>query len=122
MKKQVTITITREDLLLLIAEKGMAVPSSGVTIQSGTEDWADHTEFPITVKWEDNGKPVFDITAKVPYITNLAVGGFINREVPQRIEAIKVLRADLGWGLKQAKDWLDHNYPFPIKPGYRGAY
>lgn len=35
----------------------------------------------------------------------------LQAKAQQRIEAIKTLRRDLGWGLKEAKEWLDRNHP-----------
>jgi hypothetical protein len=50
MQKQTIITISREDLFKLLAEKGYAVPSTAIVI-NGPQDCTSNVEFPIVVSW-----------------------------------------------------------------------
>lgn len=116
MHKQSKITISREEFLELLAEKGLDIPN-GVAIRGGTESWASEVDFPIVIQWEEVAKPRFSTSFRFPSLRDAEIRSLTNAN--KKIEAIKLVRSLTGWGLKEAKDWVDLNCPMPRQNEWR---
>lgn len=117
MQKQIKITITREDFVAMLAEKGIELPMEQ-TVEIREDGEYGKIEFPLTVQWDESTYPKFNLNYALPTaqhqaiydayygsserITNIGVG---------KIPAIKVLRGFTMWGLKEAKEWVEYNFP-----------
>jgi ribosomal protein L7/L12 len=117
MHKQIKITISREDFFQMLAEKGVDVPK-GVAIRGGAEDWATEVDFPIVLRWEETEKPQYRLDFRFPKMQDGVIRD-IASQPGNKIAAIKKVREYTGWGLKEAKDWVEHNFPQMNAPNWR---
>lgn len=108
MKKETTITVTREDFIEFLATKGIAVPREAKI--GGFETWDIDIMFPIVVRWAEMN---VSLTAlQIEDLQSLAGRG-------RKIDAIKRVRTWTGLGLKESKDWCEANLTFgPYEPNY----
>lgn len=102
MKKYSSIKIGKEELLKWILLQGdTTVPPNANIFWHGIS----HT---LEVSW-DEGQIPYHLRATLSDSTTERVVEFVSRN--SRIEAIKAIREETKWGLKESKDWLDFNHP-----------
>lgn len=109
MKKNISISITRQDFVEYIKTQGFSIPSDAI-INSGPNDWDGPLDFPISIRWTDDSRRVpWSLGVGLSRNTTIEVVAFV--KAGKRIEAIKLVRNEQGWSLKETKDWLDNNFP-----------
>lgn len=97
MKKHIKLTFSKPELVDLLKQIGVYLPDNA-------NFWMDNNQMEIA--WDEGHTP-FALQATLsssPQIRN-----FVDRN--ERIAAIKQIRTETGWGLRDAKNWLDHNFP-----------
>ena len=106
MQKRNTITLTKADVLRMLAKEGIEIPSDDCYM--GMEEDGSSIE----IHWTET------ITRKLPKPLALSDIPFDSAnqihtlvEQGERLLAIKALRSCMGWGLIEAKDWIMKHYP-----------
>jgi len=96
MEARTTITVTREDILDLIRAKGYDVPDDATI---NTEDYDETLPLIVSFKMDEQ----FSV-AQMNELRSL-------ERSKRYIESIKRVREYKGWGLAEAKAWVDNNLP-----------
>lgn len=115
MEAKTIITIGKQDIINMLRAQGYGVED---TQEFYHEDYDIRTPvcFPIKMDMAANVAPTASCTIKkaVPLeLMNLV--GLILYTSNNRIDCIRQLRAQMGWPLKEAKDWLDDHFPQPAR-------
>ena len=97
MKKQNTLTITKEDFIQYLASQGVKVPDRAYW-HGGNEEWDCH--WPIIIDWDE------PLNASVIYAHDFEQAKLMVQS-GEWIQAVKYIRNQYGWGLKEAKDYYD---------------
>jgi hypothetical protein len=107
MQKHSIISLSKEEIFKILAKHGVVIPDDGYI--SMEEDGSG-----IEIRWSEQVRPAIkhpeDALSQFTLGTQLAIKRAIedNRNI---IPAIKALRAEMGWSLASAKEWVDSNYP-----------
>ena len=107
MEKRNTITISKQDILRFLKSEGMNVPDESSYMNM------DEDGMVIEMHWTEEIRPKIkhpeDALSYFSKIGQVAIKA--SMDTGDRIQAIKAVRSDKGWSLKDAKDWVDNNYP-----------
>jgi hypothetical protein len=107
MEKRNTITISKQDILRFLKSEGLNVPDESSYMNM------DEDGMVIEMHWTEEIRPKIKHPEDALSHFSLMAQREIKRamEDDNRIQAIKAVRSETGMGLKEAKDWVDNNYP-----------